>query len=85
MSNENQSSSSKTTGTESLYQDNCYMSTNCLSSSLPSSSSGGGQQQISDGFHPIRYSFQKQPFVIGVAGGTASGKVYNRYQSEMNQ
>ncbi|KAH9526999.1 UMP-CMP kinase, variant 2 [Dermatophagoides farinae] len=72
MSNENQSSSSKTTGTESLYQDNCF--TNCLSSSLPSSSSGGGQQQTSDGFHPIRYSFQKQPFVIGVAGGTASGK-----------
>ena len=25
---------------------------------------------------PLRYSFQKKPFVIGVAGGTASGKVY---------
>ena len=23
----------------------------------------------------VRYSFQKKPFVIGVAGGTASGKV----------
>lgn len=28
---------------------------------------------------PIRYSFQKQPFIIGVAGGTASGKVVNSF------
>ena len=55
----------------------------CLSSSLPSSSSSlSGQQQTNSsnnnnngGIHQMRYSFQKQPFVIGVAGGTASGKV----------
>nr|XP_027195796.1 uridine-cytidine kinase 2-B-like isoform X2 [Dermatophagoides pteronyssinus] len=54
----------------------------CLSSSLPSSSSSlSGQQQTNSsnnnnngGIHQMRYSFQKQPFVIGVAGGTASGK-----------
>ncbi|KAH9424324.1 UMP-CMP kinase [Dermatophagoides pteronyssinus] len=55
----------------------------CLSSSLPSSSSSlSGQQQTNNssnnnnngGIHQMRYSFQKQPFVIGVAGGTASGK-----------
>lgn len=28
---------------------------------------------------PIRYSFQKQPFIIGVAGGTASGKVVDSF------